>query len=297
MMSVVRRFFQTCSAVLFTAGALLCTSQVAQAQIRIDLQRSHHVQQVLSSGVKYQTSPGIDGRKSIFLEPANLVFILPGGQALQARAEYCALKSTADGRLRTLTFHGQILPDEEAYQIALKLHQAFSIPLDRLEQWKKDIAGKGRDAPTFSTGKKDYYPHVFIGMQSSMNTKYPWYLLIELGWNAEDDDTRDEAWGEMNNPRPPRGLEQASLDSPSGSIYDRKEAYAHLVKAQEELDQKLGQFRNAQGRIVSSPPQSEARQKVAPPASERAVSFRTIGISVIILLALSILWLSLRGRK
>jgi hypothetical protein len=49
--------------------------------------------------VNYKETPEINGRKLITVEPSDLVFILPGGQTLQTRAQYCAITSTADVKL------------------------------------------------------------------------------------------------------------------------------------------------------------------------------------------------------
>lgn len=291
----MQRFPQSYGAMLFIAVSPLCVGYAVNAQTRIDLRHSHDVRQILSTGLNYKETPDFDGRKVIDIERSDLVFILPGGLSLQVKARRCSLTVNANGKIRTLTLHGQILPDEEAYQVALKLHQAFTIPTDRLEGWRLGIVGKGRDAPTFSTGKKEYYPHIFIGMQSSMNTLYPWYLMIELGWNAEADDTRDERWGDANNPRPPEGLERVSIDSPSGRTYDRKDAYVHLFKAQQELDEKLGQKRDSKGRLISSPISSVTSPSVLEKAGAPLWS-KVFGI-LSLLLSSALVWWFLRSKK
>jgi hypothetical protein len=210
---------------------LLCPT--VHAQIVIDLQHEHTLRQVKASGV---TLRSYDGDKGFYtMAPGNIILKLPGGQEIQSKITDGSLRARDDGVLTSLHLLGPILSDNEAYEVALKVHRAFGIPTNRLEHWKSAIVGKGRDAQGFSNGNKAYYPDFFIQMASSMNERYPWFMLIELGWNGLPGDDRDEAWGAANNPKPPPNLKRVSLDSPSGRTYDRKDAYVYLWKVQEHL--------------------------------------------------------------
>jgi hypothetical protein len=269
----------------------------ASAQVVIDFQKQHNFDQVKKSGVKLRSFEGDPGFYTI--EATDLVLKLPGGQELRSKLQHGSFKVKDNGILSSLEIHGPVLPDDEAYQVALKIHQALGIPADRLEQWKLAIPGKGRDAPNFSHANKNYYPDLFFEMGDSMNPRYPWYMIIELGWNALSGDNRDESWGTANNPKPPPGLEQLSLDSPSGKTYDRKEAYAHLKKAQEELDRRLGQVRGGDGQLINPPPTPKAPEvRPAPTPSEEASSSTPWSIIVVLIVAATgLLWLLVKKRK
>jgi hypothetical protein len=278
-------------------GLGVCTS--APAQIVLDFQKQHTLEQVKKSGVKLRSFPGDPNFYA--LEESDLVLKLPGGQEVHAKAKHASLTTNSSGLLQSLQIHGPILPTDEAYLVAQKVHQAFHIPTDRLEQWRTDIIGKGRDALNFTNANNDYYPDVFFEMGFSMNTLYPWYMRIEIGWNALPGDNRDESWGAANNPKPPTGLERLSLDSPTGKTYDRKEAYAHLKKAQEELDRRLGQVRDTNGHLVNPQPPTPKIIEVKPtqpaPSGEPTSSTPWSIIGVLIAAATGLLWLLVKSRK
>jgi hypothetical protein len=274
---------------------LLCSA--THAQVVLDLQKQHTLQQIKASGVKLR---GFEGDPGFYvIEDTNVILKLPGGQELRSKLQHGSFKVKDNGMLSSLEIHGPVLPDDEAYQVALKIHQALGIPADRLEQWKLAIPAKGRDAPNFSHANKNYYPDLFFEMGDSMNPRYPWYMIIELGWNALPGDNRDETWGATNNPKPPPGLEKLSLDSPSGKTYERKEAYAHLKKEQEELDRRLGQVRGADGQLINPPPTPKAPQSKPPPmlSEEPTLSTPWSIIVVLIVAAAGLLWLLLKRRS
>ena len=134
-----------------------------------------------------------------------------------------------------------------------------------------------------------------------MNTKYPWMIRMSFSWNVDDDDKRDESWGKTNNPKPPSGLALVSLDSPSGKIYELKDAYAHLIKEQEALDRRLGQVRDANGHLINPPstPQPSAPKKAQEPKAVTTSGESTSSTpwSIIAVAALGLLWLLLKNRK
>lgn len=280
---------------LSSIGLAVCST--THAQVVLDLQHQHTLTQIKASGVKLR---GFEGDPNFFsIEESNLILRLPGGQEVHTNAKHASLTTNTKGVLQSLQIHGPILPTDEAYEVAKKVHQAFRIPTDRLEQWKTDIVGKGRDAPNFTNANNDYYPDVFFEMGFSMNTLYPWYMQIEVGWNSISGDNRDESWGAAHNPKPPPGMEQLSLDSPSGKTYDRKEAYAHLKKAQEELDRRLGQVRGADGQLINPPllPKAPEAMPTPTPSEEPTSSTPWSIIVVLIVAATGVLWLLLKNRK
>lgn len=134
---------------------------VARAQINLNLADGHNLESVLATGLKYKESSRGDKRRHFSLEPQNLAMTLPGGATIQSKIDIGSMTSQ-NGKLLFLDITGGILPDDEAYQLALTVHKSFGIPVDRLNEWRDAIRGKGRDAPTFSNGQNGNYPTVFI---------------------------------------------------------------------------------------------------------------------------------------
>jgi len=274
---------------------------VARAQTYLNLADGHNLEAVLTTGLKYKESSRGDKRRHFSLEPQNLVIDLPGGATIQSKIDIGSMTSQS-GKLLFIEITGGILPDDEAYQVALTVHKAFGIPVGRLNEWRDTIKGKGRDAPTFSNAQNGNYPNVFIEILSSMNTKYPWMIHMSFSWNVDDDDKRDESWGKTNNPKPPSGLAQVSLDSPSGKIYELKDAYAHLIKEQEALDRRLGQVRDANGHLINPLPSApkkapEPKPTTSTPSKEPASSTPWSVIVILIVAASGLLWLLLKKRS
>lgn len=273
------------------------TASRGRAQVVIDLQKHHTLQQITSAGIRLRPFVGDPGLFTI--EVTDLILKLPGGQEIRSKLQHGSLRAKADGVLSSLEIHGPILPDDEAYQTALNIHRALGIPSERLEQWKESIPGKGRDAPTFSHANKHYYPDLFFEMGDSMNPLYPWYMIIELGWNTLPGDHRDESWGVANNPKPPPGLERLSLDSPTGKNYNRNEAYAHITNAQEELDRRFGQVRDPNGHLVNTQAPNAPEVKSTTTISSKEPASSTLWGTVLasIVAALSMLWLLYKRRS
>lgn len=285
----------------FIAGLFFCVGSQAFGQdIVIDLRKGHDLQNVLSSGLKFQEFPSGKNRRNFVFENQKIAILLPGGREIHTKATTGSFTSVEGGKLILLDVEGPILPDNEAYEVALAVHRSFGISLDRLDEWKRNIQGKGRDAPAFSNGLLTHYPSLYIEVRPSMNLLYPWGIRIDLGWNIDDNDERDESWGEVNNQPPPNGLEKISLDSPTGRFHDRKEAYKDIIKAQEDFDKKMGQVRDVNGNLINAShvhgtaktkaPESSLIGKPASPTSWRI-------IVVLIVVANGLLWLLVKKRK
>lgn len=281
--------------------ALLMATLSAYSQTRLNLTEKHDLESVLTTGLKYKEYNHSDKRRHFSLESQNIALTLPGGTTIQSKIDIGSI-TAQNGKMIFLDITGGILPDDEAYQVAVTVHEAFGIPVDRLNEWKDAIKGKGRDAPTFSNGQNGNYPTIFIEILSSMNTNYPWMIRMAFGWNVDDDDKRDEIWGKTNNPKPPTGLDQVSLDSPTGKIYELKDAYAHLIKEQEALDHRLGQVRDANGHLINPPPLAPKKATEAKPmrpasSEEPATSRPWSVIAVLLVAATGLLWLLVKNRK
>lgn len=211
-------------------------------EVLIDLSTAHTVESVFDSGVKVsEYSTGTKDRGFLIPEGQNLRVRLPRGMEIQQVIQQGSIKVDASGNLVILDFYGNILPLQEAYDVAVNVHHALGIPLARLEKWRNDIKGREREANSYinATGVAKTYPRVTIEIQHSMNRLYPWIVGVEFAWNAsKSEKDLTERWGAEHNPRPPPGLERLSLDSPSGKVYDRKEAFREIKVEQEELERK-----------------------------------------------------------
>jgi hypothetical protein len=209
-------------------------------EVLIDLSTAHTIESVLDSGVKVsEYSTGTKDRGFLILEGQNLRVRLPGGMELQQVIAQGSMDVDASGNLVILDFYGNILPLQEAYDVAVNVHHALGIPLARLEKWREDIKGREREANSYinGTGAGKTHPHVTIEIQHSMNRLYPWVVGVEFAWNVlEFEKDLTEKWGAEHNPRPPPDLERLSLDSPLGKVYDRKEAFREINAEQEELE-------------------------------------------------------------
>lgn len=250
-----------------TAIALYLPMQT-YAQVLVDFTQSHELEKVLSSGIKVRELPLSGTARQFSLYSQNVIIRLPGGQDIQANVDDGWMEAQENGKLIMFYFSGPIVPTSEAYEVASSVHRAFGIPLERLDNWRKNVEGKSRGAPKYTNGQRNYYPNVFVEILSSMNSIYPWHLRVELSWNVEKDDKRDEAWGAAHNVRPPQGLERVSIDAPSGKTYSRKDANVPLLKAQEELDRRLGQVRDANGFLVKPSPVPQVNDEPPKPAPE-----------------------------
>jgi hypothetical protein len=225
---------------IFAAGLVWILSSAIYAQTTIDFKHSHDIQTILSSGIKlieFSGDPGFlyhKGNNSV------LLFRLPGGQEIQSNVESAYIHVLPDGKLSSFSFHSQILPIDEAYQIVHDLHNALNISPERLDQWLSENKTETKRTKTFSNGQRNYFPGVYIEILSSMNRLYPWYINVEFSWKNEKNDNRDEIWGATNNFRAPEGFRRILIDSPSGKIYDRKDAYSGHTKVSKEFWIALG---------------------------------------------------------
>ena len=91
-----------------------------------------------------------------------------------------------------------------------------------------------------------------------------------------------------------------SLDSPTGKIYELKDAYAHLIKEQKELDRRVDQVRGADGHLINPPTQPkapDAKPTTSTPIEEPNSSMPWSVIVVLIVSATGLLWLLVKNRK
>ncbi len=268
----------------------------------IDLSQTHDLKTVLEAGLKaieYSTQSR-NGREFTIPEGQSLVFRLPGGFEIQQVIQQGSMSADKEGKLTTMDFYGNILPMNEAYDVAVKVHKAFGLPLNKLEKWKKDNEGKGRNAKPYmaGTGVAKTYPHVLVEVQSSINELYPWVVGLEFGWNVLDDEKAlDEKWGAEHNPRSAPGKERLSLDSPSGKTYDRKEAYREINAKQEELERQMRE-KDALNAASSKDKQAlRTKKPEQPKASPSESKSWLVWLIVVISATVGAAWLLLHKRK
>ncbi len=293
---------------LFLLTAVICLSYsfhsyAVDNPILLDFSHSHYLDDVLKSGLKVKEDAAETSIRRTFTiaEGQNVLLRFPGGLELSQRNdEGGTMNVESNGILKYIYFYGQILPVEEVYPLSKQLHQALNIPLERLNDWGKNIQGKiGSQAQSYTNGTHGYYPNVDVEIRHSMSLYYPWKIGITLGWNIDDEAKNwDEKWGEAHNPRPPIGLEHISLNSPSGKTYSRKDEFRELNAKQEALDKKLGQVRDAEGRLVHPPMiPTPTVEKVEAPAATPSPSYWYIWLLLILVALIGVFWMMRKPLK
>lgn len=290
---------------------LLLVARSFAIDFSFNFQESHNLEEVLenSDQLPILEDRGENG-KIFYTANASIQVILPGGQIIRTTSQALMVDVAPSGDIIVFKISGPIMPLDEAYEAGKKLYSAFSIPHDRIEEWKFKADLEGSSAKTVLGGNYDgIYPPVYINIMHSMNKLYPWTISLSFGWNQLKDDERDEAWGRENNPKPPPGLEVVSLEPPSGKTYDRSDAWVEANRKQDELDKKLGQVRGPDGHLISGPqnPPQERPEKRLEKASENKIEKQTTESSSLLQrmwwlalwpLALILIWvLSRRSSK
>ncbi len=249
------------------AEGVLAQRSPSDNLVELDFTRSHDLESVLDAGLAVREFPDSQGR-TFMLSPQEVLLHLPGGLSIQQRITHGSMDADEKGNLSSLNLYGDLMPIEEAFRTAKRVHFALGKPTTNLEKWFVENQGKGevREGESFPFGDNTgRYPSLHFTIRSSMNTAYPWAFSFSMGWNLlPRNKDRDESWAASNNPRPPEGFENLSLNPPSGRIYDGKDAYRHLVGRQEEVDRIHGQVRGPDGRLIEPPsvPEPEERSEL-----------------------------------
>jgi hypothetical protein len=218
---------------------LLLAPLHAQQEVRIDFAKSHTFESVASSGLHFEESPETkdsQGRRTFILSPQKLLIELPGGLQLQQSITHGSFTAQGD-LLRTFECYGDVLPVEEAAQVARNIHVPLKLDNKKLEDWLEIAKRVDQRPKAFITGPAlDFYPMMTIEILRSLNAKYPVFIGLGLGWNLrEKEKDRTEAWGMVNNARPAAGSRLITLDAPSGKTYGRDEYYVEM-KRKEEME-------------------------------------------------------------
>lgn len=243
---------------LFIILAALADAQV----LRFDFRESHDLGKAVDDMAQLQLleDKGKHG-KEYFASNVQVEVLIPGGQVITGSLEHLGISVSAGGIISTFRMQGPPMPVDEAYKAGKILYSAFSIPHERLEEWRPN-AGSGRDVKNVMDGNgRGYYPSVNIDIRPSMSERYPIKISFEFAWNILKNDNRNESWGKANNPKPPPGLERVSLNAPSGKTYDRLEEIREINEKGQEFDRQMPQFRSPDGKIFHETKQPQADKK------------------------------------
>ena len=207
---------------------ILVPSQLSWASPAVlDLSRSHSVDDLKRSGLDWKEIAGGTGERDFVFENQEVTILLPVGRSICQRVEL-GIVDTKDGLLTRLSMTGGVMPQNQAFQVAMGFVGGFDLPTSGLLEWDERNRGKQFGADGFSASPGlAYFPTVGISLDSSMNRLYPWVIRFEVewGWREQRDWNEERAWREL--PTPATG--QISLNPPSGQTYDRKDAFKETL--------------------------------------------------------------------
>ena len=246
----------------------------------LDVSNSHSVETLLQSGLKYKLDTSQMGaRRTFFLDGQAFVLRLPGGQEVHQRIEHGHVR-LLDRELQSFFVAGPVLPLDEAVAVARKFHEAFHMPLDRLDEWRLQALKRPLDGHIYTNNAPTtYYPGIGIEIRHTFNPLYPWFVSFNGGWVAPRHKDWNEERAARENPAPPKGMESLSLDAPSGRVYKSEDAYVALAQEQRELDERLGQVRDENGQLISRDRKNKETDspKPSPPSLPQAAASATNG--------------------
>jgi hypothetical protein len=213
---------------IFRLCVILVPSQLSWASPAVlDLSRSHSVDDLKRSGLDWKEIAGGTGERDFVFENQEVTILLPVGRSICQRVEL-GIVDTKDGLLTRLSMTGGVMPQNQAFQVAMGFVGGFDLPTSGLLEWDERNRGKQFGADGFSASPGlAYFPTVGISLDSSMNRLYPWVIRFEVewGWREQRDWNEERAWREL--PTPATG--QISLNPPSGQTYDRKDAFKETL--------------------------------------------------------------------
>ena len=196
------------------------------APVLLDLSSSHTIEDLNHSGLQItKIGGGLHGQAYSF-QNQEVEIRLPAGRSI-AQNIVLGTIDTKDSKLTDLMMYGEIMPHDQALQVAQKFLESFGLDLNHLNQWEAKNRGKIRDGEPYSiSANLKYYPRIGIGFKPSMNGLYPWVVSLSLSWewDKQRDWNEERVWREM--PAPATGA--VSLNPPSGVKYERRDAYKGL---------------------------------------------------------------------
>jgi hypothetical protein len=203
----------------------------------LDLSRSHSVEELKRSNLRVkEIAGGLHGQAYSF-ENQEVEIRLPGGRTI-IQTVVLGTIDTRDGSLTDLYMYGNVMPQDQAVQVAEMFIKTFALSPGSLNQWEAQNRGKARNGEPFSiSANLNFYPRTGIGIKPSMNGLYPWVVSLSLSWNWDKQRVwnEDRVWREL----PPPTATAISLDPPSGQTYERREAYKESLEEQAKFEKEL----------------------------------------------------------
>jgi hypothetical protein len=222
----------------FAMLLIACAGLAANAApVVVDLSRSHTVDDLKRSGLRItKIAGGLHGQAYSF-QNQEVVIRLPAGRSITQNVVLGTI-DTKEDELTDLFMYGEVMPHDQALQVATLFHQSFGLPLHQLGNWGAQNKQKIRDGEPYSiSANMNFYPRTGIAIKPSMNGLYPWVISFSLSW--EWDKQRD--WNEERASRelPPPTTASLSLNPPSGQKYERRDAYKETLEAQAQFEKEL----------------------------------------------------------
>jgi hypothetical protein len=212
----------------------------------LDFSRSHTMEDLRQSGLEIsEMYSGVF--ESYSFKNQEVEIRLPAGRSIHHNIEL-GIIDTKNKQLVRISMTGDVMPHDQAYKVAMLFHKSFGLSQNSLTQWEIVNRGKIRNGEGYSiSANLNYYPRISFGIDPSINGLYPWVvnLLISWDWDKQREWNEERAWREL--PPPSSQLATISLNPPSGSKYERKEAYKKEIAETEALRAKL----RAEGKLAA----------------------------------------------
>jgi hypothetical protein len=221
---------------LLITAIMACASAFA-SPVTVDFSRSHTIDDLEQSGLELKRiAGGLKGQAYAF-QNQDIRILLPGGRSI-SQLVVLGTADTENDQLTRISMTGEVMPHDQAFEVARTFHQAFGLKTGELEDWHKRNIGKVRDAEPYSVSANlNFYPRIGISIRQSMNALYPWVIGVSISWDWDKQRDWDEerVWREL----PPLSVAAISLNPPSGEAYDRRDAYKELLEEQRIFEQEL----------------------------------------------------------
>jgi hypothetical protein len=232
------------------------------APVRVDLSRSHTIEDLRGSGLLLNEIRGGTDEQDFSFQNQEIEVLLPGGRIIRQFVEL-GIVDSKKGLLSRFSITGEVMPHEQAVQVAKMFHESFGLSLNQLNEWDAENSQRIRDGEPYSmSANLNFYPRIGVAIKPSMNGLYPWVISLSVSWDwsKHRDWSEERAWRELAAP----ANAAISLNPPSGLKYDRRKAYKEALEAQAKFEQELA----AKGR--ASTPETNSRPtslKVTPKPS------------------------------
>lgn len=207
------------------------------APVVLDLSRSHMVDDLKKSGLVMKEISGGTGEQDFAFENQEVEIRLPGGRSIQQMV-ILGIIDSKDDLLTRFSITGDVMPHDQAIQVAKIFHQSFGLETSELDAWYKNNIGKVRNAEPYSiSANLKFYPRIGITIRQSMNDLYPWVIGLSISWewDKQRDWNEERVWSEL----PPSAIAVISLNPPSGQKYERRDAYKESLEEQKSFEQEL----------------------------------------------------------